>query len=102
MSPARSTETEIVFSGRVPELAAGAVSDSPTAGSSATGTGSRSSRIGRRGNAGAWGSAEPSRKSRHTSVTIARSTGVRPSAMPLISALSQMTLMLRGMPAEHS
>jgi hypothetical protein len=33
---------------------------------------------------------------------ISRSTGCRPSAMPVTSELSQITLIVRGMPLERS
>ena len=42
------------------------------------------------------------RRSWHTSATIARSTRVWPSAIPLTSALSQITLMMRGIPLDRS
>ena len=41
-------------------------------------------------------------KSRHTSSTMSRPTGCLPSAIPLTSALSQITLIVRGMPRECS
>src|SRR5262245_25618013 len=42
------------------------------------------------------------RRSRHTSITIARSTHWRPSAIPLTRALSQITLIVRGIPRAYS
>ena len=41
-------------------------------------------------------------KSRHTSRTVALFTGRWPAANPLSSALSQITLIVRGMPRERS
>jgi hypothetical protein len=44
----------------------------------------------------------PSSKSRHTSMTMSLPTGLRSRANPLTSALSQITLIVRGMPFECS
>ena len=43
-----------------------------------------------------------SEKSRHTSATMARLTGLRCSAIPFTSALSQITLMVLATPPENS
>ena len=48
-----------------------------------------------------WGDSRPRSKSRHTSRTMLRPTGLASTAKPLTSALSQITLMVRGNPFEY-